>query len=123
MPEQEPESMRADLAETLRRRKLIQDESRGEVVAAPPSPAPPTSRENLAAPRADESRGEVVAARHSAARRTARENLAALCDDGSFVEYGGLAIAAQRGRRTVDDLVQRTPADGLIAGRSEERRV
>src|ERR1017187_7325163 len=88
MPEQEPESMRADLAETLRRRKLIQDESRGEVVAA----------------------------RHSAARRTARENLAALCDDGSFVEYGGLAIAAQRGRRTVDDIVQRTPADGLIAG-------
>src|ERR1019366_2619201 len=61
-------------------------------------------------------RGKGFAARHSAARRTARENLAALCDDGSFVEYGGLAIAAQRGRRTVDDLVQRTPADGLIAG-------
>ncbi len=27
-----------------------------------------------------------------------------------------LAIAAQRGRRTVDDLIARTPADGLVAG-------
>jgi len=64
----------------------------------------------------DESREDVVAARHAAGRRTARENLADLCDPGSFIEYGGLAIAAQRGRRSVDDLVRRTPADGLIAG-------
>src|SRR5580700_831309 len=64
----------------------------------------------------DAAREEVVAARHAAGRRTARENLADLCDPGSFVEYGGLAIAAQRGRRAFDDLVRRTPADGLIGG-------
>jgi acetyl-CoA carboxylase carboxyltransferase component len=40
----------------------------------------------------------------------------ALCDAGSFIEYGALAIAAQRGRRSVDDLISKTPADGLIAG-------
>ncbi|HUZ69140.1 MAG TPA: carboxyl transferase domain-containing protein [Candidatus Saccharimonadales bacterium] len=64
----------------------------------------------------DANRADVAASRHAAGRRTARENLAALCDVGSFVEYGGLAIAAQRGRRTVDDLIRRTPADGLIGG-------
>jgi acetyl-CoA carboxylase carboxyltransferase component len=57
-----------------------------------------------------------VAARHAAGRRTARENVEDLCDPGSFVEYGGLAIAAQRGRRGEEDLVKRTPADGLVAG-------
>jgi acetyl-CoA carboxylase carboxyltransferase component len=39
-----------------------------------------------------------------------------LVDPGSFVEYGRLAIAAQRFRRDVDDLIARTPADGLVAG-------
>ena len=56
------------------------------------------------------------AARHAAGRRTVRENLDDLCDAGSFVEYGSLAIAAQRGRRPVDELIERTPADGLVAG-------
>ena len=32
--------------------------------------------------------------------RTARENIADLCDAGSFVEYGALAVAAQRSRRS-----------------------
>ncbi len=64
----------------------------------------------------DTSRADVVESRHAAGRRTARANLADLCDDGSFIEYGGLAIAAQRGRRSVDDLIERTPADGLIGG-------
>jgi acetyl-CoA carboxylase carboxyltransferase component len=64
----------------------------------------------------DAHRTDVAAVRHAAGRRTARENLADLCDDGSFVEYGALAIAAQRGRRSVDDLIERTPADGLIGG-------
>ncbi|MBK0869742.1 ATP-grasp domain-containing protein [Saccharopolyspora sp. HNM0986] len=65
---------------------------------------------------ADAARPEAVARRHAAGRRTARENIDDLCDEGSFVEYGALAIAAQRTRRPVEDLVQRTPADGLIAG-------
>ncbi len=37
----------------------------------------------------------------------------------SFVEYGGLAIAAQRMRRDQDELIARTPADGLIAGTAQ----
>jgi acetyl-CoA carboxylase carboxyltransferase component len=64
----------------------------------------------------DAGRPEVVARRHAAGRRTARENLEDLVDSGSFVEYGAFAIAAQRGRRSLDDLVARTPADGLVAG-------
>ncbi len=64
----------------------------------------------------DAARPEAVAKRHAAGRRTARENLADLVDEGSFVEYGGLAIAAQRGRRELAELLERTPADGLIAG-------
>jgi len=46
----------------------------------------------------------------------ARENIAQLVDAGSLVEYGSLAIAAQRRRRKVEDLIQNTPADGLITG-------
>ncbi|MDT7593768.1 MAG: hypothetical protein QOH45_3299, partial [Pseudonocardiales bacterium] len=64
----------------------------------------------------DEGRPEVVARRHDSGRRTARENLAQLCDPGTFTEYGALAIAAQRRRRTVPDLIARTPADGLVTG-------
>jgi acetyl-CoA carboxylase carboxyltransferase component len=64
----------------------------------------------------DEARPEVVAKRHQRGNRTARENVADLVDEGSYVEYGALAIAAQRRRRTVDELVARTPADGLVAG-------
>jgi acetyl-CoA carboxylase carboxyltransferase component len=64
----------------------------------------------------DEARPEAVERRRRAGRRTARENLADLCDPGSFVEYGPLAIAAQRRRRSVEELIRRTPADGLVAG-------
>ncbi len=46
----------------------------------------------------------------------ARENIADLIDPGSFVEYGRFAFAAQRGRREVEELIERTPADGLVAG-------
>src|SRR4051794_36477539 len=64
----------------------------------------------------DAARPDAVARRHAAGGRTARENVADLVDPGSFVEYGRFAIAAQRGRRDVEDLVARTPADGLVAG-------
>jgi acetyl-CoA carboxylase carboxyltransferase component len=79
---------RADLAELLARRALTEDAARPEAVAR----------------------------RHAAGGRTARENLADLVDAGSFVEYGRFAIAAQRGRRELDDLIARTPADGFIGG-------
>jgi len=64
----------------------------------------------------DANRPEAVAKRHALGLRTARENIAALCDDGSFIEYGALAIAAQRGRRDLDDLLRNTPADGMVTG-------
>jgi acetyl-CoA carboxylase carboxyltransferase component len=80
--------VRADLAEVLERRRLTTDEAREEAVER----------------------------RHAAGGRTARENVADLVDPGSFVEYGGLAIAAQRARRELSELLERTPADGLVAG-------
>ncbi len=83
-----PEGERDDLAELLARRALTEDAARPEAVER----------------------------RHAAGERTARENLADLVDPGSFVEYGRFAIAAQRGRREVEDLIARTPADGLIGG-------
>jgi acetyl/propionyl-CoA carboxylase alpha subunit/acetyl-CoA carboxylase carboxyltransferase component len=64
----------------------------------------------------DRGRPEVTARRHAAGRRTARENIADLVDPGSFTEYGALTIAAQRRRRSLDDLIARSPADGLVMG-------
>jgi len=64
----------------------------------------------------DENRPDAVAKRQKKNQRTARANVEDLCDTGGFVEYGALAIAAQRGRRSLDDLISKTPADGLIAG-------
>ncbi|MFI9408372.1 acetyl-CoA carboxylase family protein [Nocardia gamkensis] len=64
----------------------------------------------------DEARPEAVAKRHRLGRRTARENIADLVDADSFVEYGALAVAAQRLRRSQEDLIANTPADGLVAG-------
>ena len=64
----------------------------------------------------DESRPEAVARRRKTGQRTARENVADLVDPDTFVEYGALVIAAQRRRRSVEELIARTPADGLVAG-------
>lgn len=80
--------IRADLAETLRRHEIGLDAARPEAVAR----------------------------RHARGHRTARENIGDLCDPGTFVEYGALVIAAQRRRRSLDDLVERTPADGMVCG-------
>lgn len=64
----------------------------------------------------DALRPDAVARRRKTGQRTARENIAALCDVDSFMEYGALAIAAQRRRRSVDELIKISPADGLVAG-------
>jgi acetyl-CoA carboxylase carboxyltransferase component len=64
----------------------------------------------------DASRPEAMAKRHALGLRSARENIAALCDAGSFLEYGALAVAAQRSRRSEADLVRNTPADGMVTG-------
>lgn len=83
-----PQALRADLQRLLERRALT----------------------------ADAARPEAIARRHAAGGRSARENIAALCDEGSFIEYGAFAIAAQTRRRPVDELVRQTPADGLVSG-------
>lgn len=80
--------IRADLAEVLERHALLTDARRPEAVAK----------------------------RRKTGQRSARENLADLLDDGSFSEYGALALAAQRRRRSTEELLQLSPADGLIAG-------
>ncbi|MBU3058228.1 carboxyl transferase domain-containing protein [Pseudomonas indica] len=80
--------IRADLAEVLERHALTRDERRPEAVAK----------------------------RRRTGQRTARENLADLLDAGSFNEYGALALAAQRRRRSAEELLQLSPADGLVAG-------
>jgi acetyl-CoA carboxylase carboxyltransferase component len=67
----------------------------------------------------DAGRPEAVAKRHERDRRTARENLAELLDDGTFVEYGPLVFAAQERRRSREELIARTPADGLVGGVGE----
>jgi acetyl-CoA carboxylase carboxyltransferase component len=64
----------------------------------------------------DAARPDQVAKRRALGRRTARENIADLCDPDSLEEIGGLAVAAQRARKDLDELRQRTPADGVIVG-------
>ncbi|MCB1743754.1 MAG: carbamoyl-phosphate synthase large subunit, partial [Gammaproteobacteria bacterium] len=64
----------------------------------------------------DASRPDAVQRRHRLGYRTMRENVEALIDPGSFVEYGALTLAARRLRMSMQDLIDRTPADGLICG-------
>jgi acetyl/propionyl-CoA carboxylase alpha subunit/acetyl-CoA carboxylase carboxyltransferase component len=64
----------------------------------------------------DAARPDAVEKRRKLGFRTARENIADLCDADSFYEYGAFAVAAQRNRRTMEDLIARTPADGMVMG-------
>ena len=78
---------RPDLAEVIRRRSITTDESRQKQLER----------------------------RHSQGARTARENIYDLADDGSFVQYGSLAIG-QGLHGTVDELLDYAPSDGLVMG-------
>ncbi|MFW6081039.1 MAG: carboxyl transferase domain-containing protein [Desulfosalsimonas sp.] len=84
----DPDEIRPDLAEVLERHHACTDEAR---------------------PRA-------VEKRRKSGQRTARENIKDLVDEGSFIEYGALAVAAQRRRRSLEELIEKSPADGLITG-------
>ncbi|MGI8926592.1 MAG: carboxyl transferase domain-containing protein, partial [Tepidiformaceae bacterium] len=64
----------------------------------------------------DSHRPDAVARRRRTGQRTARENIEDLCDPGSFVEYGALVLAAQRSRRSLEELIVKSPADGMITG-------
>ena len=70
----------------------------------------------------DQGRPEVTLRRHTAGRRTARENIADLVDPGSFTEYGALTIAAQRRRRSLDDLIARITGRRPGHGHRDGRR-
>jgi acetyl-CoA carboxylase carboxyltransferase component len=80
---------RPDLAEALERRRLATDGA---------------------------ARPAAVERRHASGLRTARENVADLCDPGSFSEYGALTLAAQRARRPLEELIAKTPGDGIVTG-------
>jgi acetyl-CoA carboxylase carboxyltransferase component len=91
----------------------------GDAAPAAASTAPRADLERLLKRQAftlDAARPEAVARRHVQGQRTARENIADLCDDDSFLEYGALAVAAQRSRRSEEDLIANTPADGMVTG-------
>jgi acetyl-CoA carboxylase carboxyltransferase component len=68
------------------------------------------------APTLDANRPQALAKRHALGQRSARENIADLCDADSFIEYGALAVAAQSRRRSEEDLINNTPADGMVSG-------
>jgi acetyl/propionyl-CoA carboxylase alpha subunit/acetyl-CoA carboxylase carboxyltransferase component len=64
----------------------------------------------------DAQRPDAVARRRKTGQRTARENVDDLLDPDSFIEYGGLAVAARRKRHSLEKLIEETPADGMIMG-------
>ncbi len=94
----------------------------GDGAAATPSHTDRGERADLRAVRErhalglDAARPDAVAKRRRRGRRTARENLAELVDERTFIEYGPLLFAAQERRRSREELMARTPADGLVAG-------
>ena len=67
----------------------------------------------------DHAREHAVRKRHDKGQRTARENISDLTDNSDLLEYGPLVIAPQRKRRSVEDLILNTPADGMVGGLSE----
>ena len=67
----------------------------------------------------DGRRPDAVEKRRGREQRTARENIADLVNIESYIEYGPLVVAPQRKRRSVEDLILNTPADGMIAGIGE----
>ncbi len=97
---------------------LVVEEAAVAVAAVDPDHIRPDLAEVIARHEVglDASRPDAVARRRSTNHRTTRENVADLVDDGTFVEYGAIAIAAQRRRRSLEDLIARTPADGMIGG-------
>ena len=78
---------RPDLAEVMRRRALTTDESRKKQVDK----------------------------RHGQGGRTARENIYDLADEGTFLQYGSLAVGMGL-HGTIDELLDYSPSDGLVMG-------
>lgn len=81
-------TIRADLLDVLARRALTEDSAR------------PDALEKL----------------HARGGTSAREHIARIVDPGSFVEYGRFVTAAQESRRSTNELLDRTVADGIVGG-------
>ncbi len=64
----------------------------------------------------DSHRPKAVARRRATGQRTARENIDDICDDGTFVEFGSLVLSARRRTVPMEQLIDESPADGLIMG-------
>jgi acetyl-CoA carboxylase carboxyltransferase component len=68
----------------------------------------------------DAARPVALAKRHALGMRSARQNIEHLCNlaqhPHDFIEYGALALAAQSRRRSQEDLIANTPADGMVTG-------
>ncbi len=64
----------------------------------------------------DENRPEAVARRRRFGFQTPRENIEQLVDPGSFKEYWPLLVARQHQKYSDEKLRQYTPADGVVAG-------
>ncbi len=96
----------------------VAKEARGAEKAADPNAIRPDLAESIERHGfgLDANRPDAVARRRKTNQRTTRENIEDLVDPGSFVEYGALAFAAQRRRRTLEDLIKNTPGDGIVTG-------
>ncbi len=126
-----PPGLQVDLTIKAAEKSVLQaaEAKTGHFTPVRPS-APASERADLSSFRQrqaftqDAARPEAVAKRHAQGMRTARENVADLCDASgdpgnggpSFIEYGAFAVAAQRSRRSEQDLIQNTPADGMVTG-------
>ncbi|MFT6435807.1 MAG: acetyl/propionyl-CoA carboxylase alpha subunit/acetyl-CoA carboxylase carboxyltransferase component [Candidatus Azotimanducaceae bacterium] len=64
----------------------------------------------------DENRPKAVEKRRRTGQLTVRENVDNLIDEGTFVEYGALVLAAQRRRRSMEWLRENSPGDGVVMG-------
>ncbi len=96
----------------------VSEQSVGEAVTVDLDQIRPDLQEALDRKAAglDENRPQAVAKRRQTGHRTARENIADLCDPGTFFEYGSVVVAAQRRRRSMDDLIANTTGDGMVCG-------
>ena len=63
----------------------------------------------------DENRPDAIEKRRRTHQRTARENINDLCDEGSFVEHGQLALTPGTGL-PIEQVIRKFPTDGMITG-------
>ncbi|MEZ4502934.1 MAG: carboxyl transferase domain-containing protein [Dehalococcoidia bacterium] len=62
----------------------------------------------------DANRPDSVERRHSRGQRTVEENVDDLFDEGTVIEYGPVVLAAQARRRSLEELIEKSPRDGMI---------